>query len=142
MIQLLAIDLIILTHGITKELEVTEHMHFPPFLKNNFIFINLCLVALGLRCCPWAFTVAESQDCSLAAVHRLLTVVASLVKHRLWVLWLQQLQLAGLSDCGSWAQLLCSMWNPPRPGIKPMSHALAVGLPSTVPPGKSISLYF
>ena len=29
------------------------------------------------------------------------------------------------------------MWDPPRPGIKPMSHALAGGLPTTGPPGKA-----
>jgi len=53
------------------------------------------LVALGLRCCTWAFIVAESQDYSLAVVHRLLTVVASPVKHRLWGLWLQQCSMQG-----------------------------------------------
>ena len=31
----------------------------------------------------------------------------------------------GLSSCGAWALLLCSLWNIPRPGIKPMSPELA-----------------
>ena len=31
----------------------------------------------------------------------------------------------GLSSCGAQAQLLLGMWTLPRPGIKPMSHALA-----------------
>ena len=43
-----------------------------------------------------------------------------------------------LSSCGAWAQLLRSMWDLPRPGLKPMSPALAGGLPTTVPPGKSL----
>ena len=38
--------------------------------------------------------------------------------------------------CGTQAQLLCSMWNLPGPGIEPMSPALADGLFSTKPPGK------
>ena len=42
-----------------------------------------------------------------------------------------------LSSCGAWAQSLCDMWNPPGPGIEPVSPALAGGFLSTVPPGKS-----
>ena len=41
-----------------------------------------------------------------------------------------------LSSCGAWAQLLRSMWDLPRPGIEPMSPALAGGFPTTAPPGK------
>ena len=41
-----------------------------------------------------------------------------------------------LSSCGTWAQLLLSMRDPPRPGIKPASAALAGRLPTTGPPGK------
>ena len=32
------------------------------------------------------------------------------------------------------------MWDPPRPGIEPVSSALADGFLSTVPPGKSLTL--
>ena len=41
-----------------------------------------------------------------------------------------------LSSCGSWAQLLRSMWDLPRPGLEPMSPALAGRFLTTVPPGK------
>ena len=41
------------------------------------------------------------------------------------------------SSCGTQAQLLHSTWNLPRPGIKPMSPALASGFLPTGPPGKS-----
>ena len=34
-------------------------------------------------------------------------------------------RLTGFSSCGTWALLLCSMWNLPRPRIKPMSPKLA-----------------
>ena len=30
-----------------------------------------------------------------------------------------------LSSCGAWAQLLCSTWDLPRSGIKPLCPALA-----------------
>ena len=45
-----------------------------------------------------------------------------------------------LSSCGTRAQLLHGMWDLPRPGIEPMSPALAGGFLSTsyfLPPGKS-----
>ena len=57
-----------------------------------------------------------------------LTIAASLVaEHRL--------QTRRLSNCGSWASLLRGMWDLPRPGLKPVSPALA-GRFSTAPPGK------
>ena len=42
-----------------------------------------------------------------------------------------------LSSCGTWASLLRSMWDLPGPGLKPVSPALAGGLLTTAPPGKS-----
>ena len=36
-----------------------------------------------------------------------------------------------------WVWLPLGMWDPPRPGIKPMSPALAGGFLTTGPPGKS-----
>ena len=41
-----------------------------------------------------------------------------------------------LSSCGSRAQPLRGMWDLPRPGLKPVSPALAGGFLTTVPPGK------
>ena len=43
---------------------------------------------------------------------------------------------ASVVVCGTWGQLLRGMWDLPRPGIEPMSPALAGGFQSTVPPGK------
>ena len=63
------------------------------------------------------------------AVRGPLTVTASLVaEHRL--------QTRRLSSCGSRAELLRGMWDPPRPGLKPVSPALAGRFPTTAPPGK------
>ena len=42
-----------------------------------------------------------------------------------------------LSSCGARTYLLHGVWNLYRPGIEPMSPALAGGFLSTVPPGKS-----
>ena len=47
-----------------------------------------------------------------------------------------RLQTRRLSSCGSRAQLLCGMWDPPRPGLEPVSPALAGRLSTTAPPGK------
>ena len=43
------------------------------------------------------------------------------------------------SSCGAWAQLLCGMWDLRRPGMEPVSPALAGRLLTTAPPGKSWS---
>ena len=55
-----------------------------------------------------------------------------------------RLQMHRLSNCGSRAQLLRGMWDPPRPGLEPVSPALAGRLSTTEPPGKpcSVSFYF
>ncbi|KAJ8791703.1 hypothetical protein J1605_020425 [Eschrichtius robustus] len=44
-----------------------------------------------------------------------------------------------LSSCGLWARLLCGMWDLPRPGLEPVSPALAGGFLTTAPPGKSLT---
>ena len=38
---------------------------------------------MGLCCCTWAFSIAESGGCSLAAVSRLIAVASLVVEHRL-----------------------------------------------------------
>ena len=63
------------------------------------------------------------------AVRGPLTVMASLVaEHRL--------QTRRRSSCGSRAQLLRGMWDLPRPGLEPVSPALAGRFSTTAPPGK------
>ena len=46
-----------------------------------------------------------------------------------------------LSSCGTRAQLLCSTWDLPGPGLEPVSPALAGGFLTTVPPEKPRSLF-
>ena len=99
-----------------------------------FIFY-LFMAVLGLRFCARAFSSCGKWGPLLIAVRRPLTIAASLVaEHRL--------QTRRLSSCGSWAQLLCGMWDPPRPGLKPVSPALAGRFSTTAPPGKPDSLFF
>ena len=84
---------------------------------------------LGLRFCARAFSTCDEQGPLLIAVRGPLTVAASLVAEH-------KLQTRRLSSCGSWAQLLRGMWDLPRPGLEPMSLALAGRFSTTAPPGK------
>ena len=47
-----------------------------------------------------------------------------------------RLQTRRLSSCGARAQLLRGMWDLPRPGLQPVSPALAGRFSTTAPPGK------
>ena len=86
---------------------------------------------LGPRFCVRAFSSCGERGPILIAVRRLLTIAASLVaEHRL--------QMLRLSSCGSRAQLLRGMGDPPRPVLEPMSPALAGRLSTTAPPGKPL----
>ena len=94
-----------------------------------FIILFLFLAVLGLRFCVRALSSRGEQGPLPIAVHGPLTVVASLAaEHRL--------QTRRLSNCGSRAQLLRGTWDPPRPGLEPVSPALAGRFSTTAPPGK------
>ena len=87
------------------------------------------MAVLCLRLCARAFSNCGKRGPPFIAVRRPLTIVASLVaEHRL--------QTRRLSNCGSWAQSLRGMWDPPRPELEPVSPALAGRLSTTAPPGK------
>ena len=47
-----------------------------------------------------------------------------------------------LISCGMWTLLPHVMWNLPRPGIEPVSPALAGRFLTTEPPGKSYKFFF
>ena len=53
-----------------------------------------------------------------------------------------RLQTRRLSSCGSRAQALRGMWDPPRPGLEPVSPALAGRLSTTAPPGKPPPVFY
>ena len=76
------------------------------------------MAVLGLRFCAKAFSSCGKRGPLFIAVRGPLTITASLVaEHRL--------QTRTLSNCGSRAQLLRGIWDPPRPGLEPVSPALA-----------------
>ena len=93
------------------------------------------MAVLGLRFCAKAFSSYGEWGPLFIAVHEPLTIVASLVvEHRL--------QMRRLSSCGSRAQLLRGTWYLPRPGLKPVSPALAGRFSTSAPPGKPKSTFF
>ena len=117
-------------------------------------FLSLSLATLSLCRCTGFFLVA-SGGYSLVAVHRLLTVVASLVAEHGGALgaqalgpWAAVVAARGLHSCGSQAlehrlygcgalaSLLLAMWDLPKSGNQPVSPALAGGFFTTEPPEK------
>ena len=93
------------------------------------------MAVLGLRFSARAFSSCGKWAPLFIMVRGPLTIAASLVaEHRL--------QTHRLSSCGSRAQLLRGMWDLPRPGLEPMSPALAVRFSTTEPPGKPHSVIF
>ena len=93
------------------------------------------MAVLGLRVCARAFSSCGKQGPLFIAVRGPLTIVASLVvEHRL--------QARRLSNCGSRAQLLHGMWDLPKPGLEPVSPALAGRFLTTAPPGKPLQYLF
>ena len=82
------------------------------------------MAALRPRPCVRALSSRGKRGPLIIAVRGPLTITASLVVER------------RLSNCGSRAQPLHGMWDPPRPGLEPVSPAPAGRLSTTVPPGK------
>ena len=97
-----------------------------------YLFIWLCWVFVSVA---RAFSSCGKREPLFIAVRGPLTIAASPVaEHRL--------QTRRLSNCGSRAQLLRGMWDPPRPGLEPMSPALAGRFSTTAPPGKPLESTF
>ena len=115
-------------------------LFFFSLLYYYYLFIYLFLAVLGLRFVRGLSLVAASGGRPLfiavrgplfIAVRGPFTIAALPVTgHRL--------QTRRLSSCGSRAQPLRGMWDPPRPGLEPASPALAGRLPTTAPPGKPV----
>ena len=93
------------------------------------------MAVLGLRFCARAFSSCGKWGPLFIAVQGPLSVAASLVaEHRF--------QTRRLGSCGSRAQLLRGMWDLLRPGLEPVSPALAGRFSTTAPPGKPKVYYF
>ena len=87
------------------------------------------MAVLGLRFCARAFSSCGKWGPLFIAVRGPLTIAASLVAEH-------KLQTRRLSSCGSRAQLLRGMWDPPRPGLEPVCPALTGRFSTTAPPRK------
>ena len=93
------------------------------------------MAVLGLHLCARALSSCGKQGPPFIMARGPLTIAASpAAEHRL--------QTRRLSNCGSWAQLLRGTWDPPRPGLEPVSRALAGRLSTTAPPGKPCLFVF
>ena len=103
-------------------------------MSHKWLLFIYLLVVLGLCFCARAFSSCGEWGPLFIAVRGPLTIAASLVaEHRL--------QTRRLSSCGSRAYLLRSMWDRPRPGLEPVSPALAGRFSTTAPPGKPKGLF-
>ena len=114
------------TWGVHLLLRYTAH----DFLARcTFFFFNLSMAVLGPRFHARAFSSCGKWGPLFIAVRGPLTIAASPVaEHRL--------QTRKLSNCGSRAQMLRGRWDLPRPGLEPVSPALAGRFSTTAPPGK------
>ena len=108
--------------------------HPPAFPMSFFFFINTTLFIYFFGCVGSSFRARAFSSCGkwgplFIAVRGPFTIAAPPVAgHRL--------QTRRLSSCGSRAQLLHGMWDLPRPGLEPVSPALAGRLSTTAPPRK------
>ena len=110
----------------------------PVFASGIFffkVFIYLFMAVLGLRFCARALCSCGKRGPLFIAARGPLTVVASLVAEH-------GLQTRRPSNCGSRAQLLRGTWDLPKPGLEPVSPALAGRLSTTAPPGKPLLQVF
>ena len=127
------------------------------FLVFSDVFISfflLFLALVGLHCWTWAFLCLASGGHSLlwcVGSHfgglsccraQTIGVLASVVAvYGLSSFGLQALEHS-LSSCWAQAQLLHGMWDPPAPGIEPVSPALQDRFLTTRPPGKPSCIFF
>ena len=119
-----------------RSLLIKLYFFIIPWENKNISFkksITLFLALLHLCCYMQAFSSCGRRGL-LFVGHGLLFEVLSLVEHGLRCMGFSICSTRA-QCCGSWAQLLHSMQNLPRPGIEPVSPALAGGFLSTVPPG-------
>ena len=100
-----------------------------------YLFIYFSFGCVGSSVRARAFSSCGKRGPLFIAVRGPLTIAAPpAAEHRL--------QTRRLSSCGSRAQPLRGMWDPPRPGPEPVSPALAGRPSTTAPPGKPTFIGF
>ena len=110
-------------------------------------FFFFFLATFGLRCCAWSFSSWGSQGysslwCAGFSLRWLLLLQSTGSRHMGFSSCGSRALERRLSSCGSRAYLLRGMWDLPRPGLEPVSPALAGGFLTTAPPGKAHRLFF
>ena len=106
------------------------HLFFFKLCVYLFIYLWLCWVFVSV----WGLSLVVASGGHSSSQRVGLSLSRPLIaEHRL--------QTCRLSNCGSRAQSLSSMWDPPKPGLEPVSPALAGRLSTTVPPGKPLFLH-
>ena len=111
-----------------------------------FLYFSLCWVFVA----AWAFLqlrqveVALQLYCMDSLRQLLLFQSTNSRMHRLQQMWHEGSKVVAyrLSSYASQALLLCGMWDLPRTGTEPMSHALTGGFFNTEPPGKPRRYYY
>ena len=103
-----------------------------------FIYFWLCWVFVSVRgLSPVAESGGHSSSrCAGLSPSRPLLLRSTGSRRAGSVVVAHGLQTRRLSSCGSQAQLLRGMWDLPRPGLEPVSPALAGRFSTTAPPGK------
>ena len=96
-------------------------------------FLQLQQAGATLHC---GARVSHCRGFSCCGARAVGTRASVVVAHGLSSCGLQALEHR-LSSCGAQAQLLHGTWDPPRPGLKSVSPALAGVFLTTTPPGKS-----
>ena len=99
-------------------------------------FLLFCFFLIYLWLC-WVFVSVQGLSLVVASGDHSSLQCAGLSPSRP-LLAEHRLQMRRLSNSGSWAQLLRGTWDPPRPGLEPVSPALAGRLATTAPPGKPL----
>ena len=102
------------------------------FFLINLLFLQWQREGATLHCGARASNCSGFSCCGAQALGAWASVVMA---RRLSSCGMRALECR-LSSCGTQAQLLCGMWDLPRPGLEPMSPALAGGFLTTAPPGK------
>ena len=113
-----------------------EFVYFSKLYIFFKLFTYLFLAALSLHCSPWAFSGCGKRGLLSGSSAQASLCVGFSCRRA------QSPEGTGFSSCSTQAQLPQSMWNLPRPGIKPVAPELAGRLPTTGPRGKSEFVYF
>ena len=107
------------------------------FFKEPFwVFFRLFVYLFIYFWLCWVFVCVRGLSLVAASGGHSSSRCAGLSLSRPLLLAEHRLQMRRLRSCGSRAQLLRGMWDLPRPGLEPVSPALAGRFSTTVPPGK------